>query len=65
MSSSVTTVALCFVSRTDERHDGQVKMGESGDGGVGDFSAVAAWKVNHSLRQAPQKVCRQSRRVSG
>jgi hypothetical protein len=27
--------------------------------------AVEAWKANHSFRQAPQKVCRQSSRVSG
>lgn len=65
MSSRVTTVALCLVSRTALRHDGHVKMVSDGDGKVGDLAALAAWKLNHSLRQAPQKVCRQSRRVSG
>jgi hypothetical protein len=65
MSRRVTTVALCLVSRTGARHDGQVKTTASGVGGVGAFSTVAAWKWNHSFRQEPQNVCRQSSRVSG
>lgn len=65
MSSRFATVALCFVSRTVARQDGQVNIDEPGDGGLGERSAVAAWKVNHSFRHAPQKVWIQSRRVSG
>jgi len=51
------TKAFGWVVRTEARHDGQVY-------GCIDV-AVDAWKANHSLRHAPQKVCRQSRRVSG
>lgn len=65
MSSSEATVELCLVSRTDARHDGHVKMGASGAGGSGAFLAASACQSNHSFRQAPQKVCRQSRSVSG
>jgi hypothetical protein len=57
MSSSVVTVALGCVVRTEARHEGQVY-------GCIDV-AVEAWKANHSFRQAPQKVCRQSSSVSG
>lgn len=65
MSSSVATVALWRVSRTWARHEGQVKTAEPGDGGFGACSAAVACQLNHSLRQAPSKVCRQSRRVRG
>lgn len=65
ISKSDTTVELCLVSRTEARHDGHVKMGASGAGGSGAFFAAVACQSNHSFRQAPQKVCRQSRRVSG
>lgn len=65
ISNSEATVELCLVSRTDALHDGHVKMGASGAGGVGAFLAALACQSNHSFRQAPQKVCRQSRRVSG
>ena len=58
-------MALRLVSRTGARHDGQVKTIASGVGGVGAFSTVEAWKWNHSFKQEPQKVCRQSSRVSG
>lgn len=57
MSSSVVTVALGWVERTEARHDGHVY-------GCSEV-AVEAWKTNHSFRQAPQKVCRQSSSVSG
>lgn len=56
MSKRVTTVALCWVARTVALHDGHVKMFAPGAGGFGDRSAVAAWKENHSFKQAPQKV---------
>ena len=56
-SRSVVTVALGCVVRTEARHEGHV---------YGCIEvAVEAWKANHSFRQAPQKVCRQSKRVSG
>lgn len=58
-------MALCLVSRTGARHDGQVKRTVSGVGGIGNLSIDAAWKLNHSFRQEPQKVCRQSSRVRG
>lgn len=57
MSKSVVTVAFGLVDRTEARHDGQVYGWRE--------LAVEAWKANHSFRQAPQKVCRQSRSVSG
>jgi hypothetical protein len=57
MSSRVVTVALGCVLRTEARHDGHV---------YGWIEVAAeAWKANHSLRQAPQKVCRQSSSVRG
>jgi hypothetical protein len=65
MSSKVTTVALCLVSRTEARHDGQVNRTSSGAGGLGDRSIFAFWKLNHSFRHAPQNVCRQSSSVNG
>lgn len=52
-------LASGLVSRTGARHDGQVK-------GFG--LEAEAWEdchENHSLRQEPQKVWRQSRRVRG
>lgn len=55
ISRRVTTVALCLVSRTEALHAGQVKT-VARIGGEGALSAVVAWKLNHSLRQAPQKV---------
>jgi hypothetical protein len=57
MSRRVVTVALGCVVRTEARHEGHVY------GWI--EVAVEAWNWNHSLRQAPQKVCRQSRRVRG
>lgn len=57
MSRRVVTVAFGFVPLTEVRHDGQVY-------GWMDV-AVEAWNWNHSFKQAPQKVCRQSRRVRG
>jgi hypothetical protein len=59
ISSNVVTVAFGLVSLTEARHDGQVN-------GFG-FEGVAceACHENHSLRQDPQKVCKQSRRVRG
>lgn len=51
--------AFGLVSRTEARHDGQVN-------GLG--FEVEAWETcheNHSLRQDPQKVWRQSRSVRG
>lgn len=58
-------MALCLVSRTGARHDGQVKTEVPGAGGSGAFSAAWACHVNQSFKQAPQKVCRQSRSVRG
>jgi hypothetical protein len=57
ISSSVVTVALGCVDRTEARHDGHVY-------GCSDV-AVVAWNANHSFRHAPQKVWRQSSSVSG
>jgi hypothetical protein len=57
MSSRVVTAAFGRVDRTLARHEGHVYGWSE--------VAVEAWKANHSLRQAPQKVWRQSRRVSG
>jgi len=57
MSSRVVTVALGWVERTEARHEGHVYGWSE--------VAVEAWKANHSFRQAPQKVCRQSSSVSG
>lgn len=58
------TVALFFVARTTARHDGQVTglllLEEAPEA-----RAELSWKANHSLRHAPQKVWRQSRRVRG
>jgi hypothetical protein len=65
ISSNVVTVALFLVARTTARHDGHVKGVAPGGGGLGDVRLEASWKANHSLRQLPQKVCRQSRRVRG
>lgn len=65
ISSRVATVALCRVSRTWARHEGQVATMVPADGGLGEFSAVVACQLNQSLRQDPQNVCRQSRRVRG
>lgn len=65
MSSRDATVELCLVSRTEARHDGQVKTDAPGAGGSGALRAASACHSNHSFRQAPQKVCRQSRSVSG
>lgn len=65
MSNSEATVELCLVSRTEARHDGHVKTEEPGTGGSGALVAAFACQSNHSFRQAPQKVCRQSRRVRG
>lgn len=57
MSRRVVTVALGWVARTEARQEGQVYGWE----------VVALWACheNHSFKQAPQKVCRQSSRVSG
>jgi hypothetical protein len=33
--------------------------------GEGEARWDESWKANHSFRQEPQKVCRQSRRVRG
>lgn len=60
MSRRVVTVAFGRVERTVARHDGQVygcKFVE--------LAVLVAWNVNHSFRQAPQNVWRQSRSVSG
>jgi hypothetical protein len=57
LSSSVVTKAFGCVDRTEARQEGQV---------YGCMHvAVDAWKANHSFRQAPQKVWRQSSSVSG
>jgi hypothetical protein len=60
MSSNVVTVAFGRVSRTSARHDGQVKRGAEPEGRLRD-----PWAENHSFKQEPQKVCRQSRSVRG
>jgi hypothetical protein len=65
MSKSEATVALCLVSRTGARHDGHVKTEVPGGGGSGPFSTAWACHANQSFKQAPQKVCRQSRSVRG
>lgn len=65
MSSKVVTVALFLVARTEARQDGQVKGFDPLMGGLGEFRLVFSWKENHSFKQAPQKVCRQSSRVRG
>lgn len=65
ISSRVATVALCRVPRTCARHDGQVKILDPGLGGSGAFSAVVCCQRNQSVRQEPQKVCRQSSSVNG
>jgi hypothetical protein len=57
MSSKVETVALCFVPLTDARQAGHVYGCK--------LVARDAWERNHSFKQEPQKVCRQSRRVRG
>lgn len=62
ISSSVVTVAFGLVSRTHARHDGQVY---GLDFGCEEERAAFACKPNHSFKQEPQKVWRQSRRVSG
>lgn len=59
-SSSVFTLASRLVSRTDDRHEGQVKGGRLRASG-----ALEVCHENHSFRQEPQNVCRQSRRVKG
>lgn len=56
MSRRLVTVALRRVSRTGERHAGQVKTIASGAGGVGAFSAEVFCHSNQSFRQEPQKV---------
>jgi hypothetical protein len=66
ISSSVVTVALFFVARTVARHEGHVNgVLPAGGEELGDLRLEVSWKANHSLRQAPQKVWRQSRRVRG
>jgi hypothetical protein len=65
MSSNVATVALCLVSLTGARHDGQVAIVEPSDGGFGEFSAIVACQLNQSFKQEPQNVCKQSRSVKG
>jgi hypothetical protein len=67
ISRSVFTVALCLVSLTGALHDGQVYGVPPAGIGVafGVFRDEASWKENHSFRQEPQKVCRQSRSVRG
>jgi hypothetical protein len=65
ISSRVVTVALCFVSRTGARHEGHVYGSPVSGSGEGEARCEESWKANHSLRQEPQKVCRQSRRVRG
>ena len=66
MSNRVVTLASCLVSLTASRQLGQVYIGLfGGGGGPGAVSARMAWEENHSFKHAPQKVCRQSRRVRG
>lgn len=59
ISRRVVTVAFGLVSRTVARHDGQVNRGDLLDLGC------ETCQENHSCRQDPQKVCRQSRTVRG
>ena len=61
MSSSVVTVAFGRVPRTSARHDGQVY----GLVVRRERAAEVACHENHSFKQDPQKVCRQSSRVKG
>lgn len=65
ISSNVVTVALCFVSRTGARHDGHVYGLVPAGMELGLLRAALNCQLNHSFRHAPQKVCRQSRSVSG
>jgi len=65
ISTSVVTVALCFVSLTGALHEGHVYGVPVSGSGEGEARCELSWKLNHSFRQEPQKVCRQSRRVSG
>jgi hypothetical protein len=61
MSSNVVTVAFGRVPRTWARHDGQVY----GLVVRRDWAAEVACHENHSFKQEPQKVCRQSSKVKG
>lgn len=61
MSRSVVTVALGRVPRTSARHDGQVY----GCVVRRAWTAEVACHENHSFKQEPQKVCRQSSSVKG
>lgn len=61
MSNKVVTVAFGLVPRTSARHDGQVY----GCVTRRDCEAEVACHENHSFRQEPQKVCKQSSRVNG
>ncbi len=65
ISRRVATSGVCLVSLTGARQAGQVKTEEPGAGGEGAFSAAVAWQLNHSFKQAPQKVWRQSNSVRG
>lgn len=60
ISSNVVTVAFGLVARTAARHDGQVNRGAELD-----VRGRTACHENHSFRQEPQKVCRQSSKVRG
>ena len=66
-------MAFFLVALTEALHDGQVK-GDDDDafpgGGGGEreeglLRDELSWKANHSFKQAPQKVWRQSSRVRG
>jgi hypothetical protein len=65
MSSKVVTVALCFVSRTGVRHDGHVYGVELEGAELGLLREAVSCHENHSFKQEPQKVWRQSRSVKG
>ena len=66
-------MAFFLVALTEALHDGQVNGedvdGLPGGGGGGREEGLLrdelSWKANHSFKQAPQKVWRQSRRVRG
>ena len=55
-------MALCWKSLTVARHVGQVY---GLVGGVWEWLALRCWCENHSFKQEPQKVWRQSMRVRG
>jgi hypothetical protein len=65
ISSNVVTLASCRDSRTGARHDGQVYGVVPAGNGVEELRDAVSCQLNHSFKQEPQKVWRQSRRVRG